>query len=263
MATVISKDGTKIAYDKSGSGFPLILVDGALCSRDFGPMPKLAPLMAEHFTVFAYDRRGRNESGDTQPYALEREIKDIDALIKEASGSAYVYGISSGAALSLAAAAKGLNIPKLALYEPPFETSAAGHHAAKEALPHLKKLVAEDRRADAVKYFMKDLVGVPPFVVFMMTLFPIWKKLKAVAHTLPYDIAILDGFALPEERAKSVKTSTLVAGGTKSQVMLRNAVKKLAEVMPNNQFKMLEGQTHNVSEKAIGPVLIEFFKSSK
>src|ERR1700744_73433 len=98
MATVISKDGTQIAYEKSGSGFPLILVDGALCSRDFGPMPKLASLMAEHFTVFAYDRRGRNESGDTQPYALEREIEDIDALIKEAGGSAYVYGISSGAA---------------------------------------------------------------------------------------------------------------------------------------------------------------------
>ena len=103
MATVISKDGTKIAYDKSGSGFPLILVDGALCSRDFGPMPKLAPLMAEHFTVFAYDRRGRNESGDTQPYALEREIEDIDALIKEAGGSAYVYGISSGAATAISA----------------------------------------------------------------------------------------------------------------------------------------------------------------
>ena len=166
------------------------------------------------------------------------------------------------AALSLAAAAKGLNIPRLALYEPPFEVPGITDGAPKDMLTQLKTMVAEDRRGDAVKYFMK-IVGVPSFGIFMMTLFPIWKKLKAVAHTLPYDIAILDGFALPEERAKSVKTPTLVAGGTKSQVMLRNSVKKLAEVMPNNQFKMLEGQTHNVSEKAIGPVLIEFFKSSK
>src|SRR5579862_4980342 len=114
MATVISKDGTQIAYEKLGNGKPLILVDGALCSRDFGPMPKLARLLAEHFTVFIYDRRGRNQSGDTKPYAPEREIEDLETLINEAGGSAYVYGISSGAGLSIRAAAAGLNIQKLA-----------------------------------------------------------------------------------------------------------------------------------------------------
>ncbi|HJP63565.1 MAG TPA: alpha/beta hydrolase [Mucilaginibacter sp.] len=259
MAQVTSKDGTLIAYEKSGKGFPLILVDGALCSRDFGPMPKLAKLLSENFTVISYDRRGRNESGDTKPYAVEREIEDIEALIGEAGGPAFVYGISSGAALALAAAASGLNITKLALYEPPFDVSDEGHHAPADSLAQLKAMITQDRRADAVKYFMKDIIGIPPIVVFMMTLFPIWKKLKAVAHTLPYDIAILDGFGLPEERAKSVKIPTLISGGDKSQLLLKNAVKKLAEVMSNSELRMLKGQTHNVSEKAIGPVLVNFF----
>src|SRR5579863_4635761 len=259
MATVTSKDGTRIAYTRSGSGYPVILVDGALCSRSFGPMPKLSPLMAEHFTVYMYDRRGRNESGDTKPYAMEREIEDIAALIEEAGGSAYVYGISSGAALALAASANGLNIPKLALYEPPFEVPGATGGAPKDMLTQLKTMVAEDRRGDAVKYFMK-VVGVPSFGIFVMTLLPIWKKLKAVAHTLPYDITILDGFAIPEDRAKAIKVPTLVAAGTKTSESIKRSVKRLSELIPDNQLKMLEGQTHNVSEKAIGPVLIEFFK---
>src|SRR5579862_8710988 len=127
MKTVTSKDGTKIVYDQTGSGEAVILVDGALCSRDFGPMPGLAKLLAPHFTVFNYDRRGRNESGDTQPYAPEREIEDIDALIQAAGGSAFIAGISSGAALALAATASGLNIKKLALYEAPFMVDKSGH----------------------------------------------------------------------------------------------------------------------------------------
>src|SRR6202000_1669316 len=187
MAKVTSKDGTIIAYDQYGSGFPIILVDGALCSRDLGPMPKLAQLLAENFTVINYDRRGRNESGDTKPYTIGREIEDIEALINEAGGSAFVFGISSGAALALAAAASGLNIPKLALYEPPFMVDDEFQPPA-DSLDRLKTMIAEDRRADAVKFFMKDMVGVPAFVVFIMQLMPIFKKLKAVAHTLPYDV---------------------------------------------------------------------------
>lgn len=150
MATVISKDGTRIAYEKLGSGFPIILVDGALCSRVFGPMPKLAPLLAEHFTVFMYDRRGRNESGDTKPYAPEREVEDIDALIKEAGGSAHVFGISSGAGLALRTATSGLNIPKLAMYEPPFQVPDEKNGAPKDMLQQMRQMMAEDRRADTV-----------------------------------------------------------------------------------------------------------------
>ena len=255
----ISKDGTRIAYEKSGNGPLLILVDGALCSRAFGPMPKLAQLLTGNFTVITYDRRGRNESTDTQPYAAEREIEDIEALINENGGSAFVTGFSSGAALSLAAAAHGLNITKLALYEPPFMVDKDQQPPA-DSLQQLQAMIAEDRRGDAVKFFLKDMVGVPAIVVFIMKLTPVWGKLKSVAHTLPYDVAVLGDFSLPAKKAASVSIPTLISGGDKSQPTLQQAVKKLSEVMPNSELKMLKGQTHNVRGKAIAPVLIEFFE---
>lgn len=256
----ISKDGTRIVYDKSGSGPLLILVDGALCSRAFGPMPKLAALLTDNFTVITYDRRGRNESGDTKPYIVEREIEDIEALINDNGGSAFVTGFSSGAALSLAAAAHGLNISKMALYEPPFMVDAA-RQPPTDSLQQLQTMVAENRRGDAVKFFLKDMVGVPGIIVLIMKLTPVWSKLKNVAHTLPYDVAILGDFSMPRERAASVKTSTLISGGSKSPATMQQAMKKLSEAMPYSQLKMLKGQTHNVAGKAIAPVLIEFFKS--
>jgi pimeloyl-ACP methyl ester carboxylesterase len=261
MAKVTSKDGTLIAYDKAGSGFPLILVDGALCSRDFGPMPKLARLLAANFTVIHYDRRGRNDSGDTLPYAVEREIEDIEALINAAGGSAFLFGISSGAGLALAAGASGLNIPKLALYEPPFMVDDQGHHPPADSLVQLQTMIAQDRRADAVKFFMKDMIGLPAIAVFIMKLLPVWKKLKGAAHTLPYDVAVMGDYSLPEKKAAAVQIRTLISGGDKSQVTLQHAVKRLAEVMPDNQLQILKGQTHNVSEKALAPVLMDFFNS--
>jgi pimeloyl-ACP methyl ester carboxylesterase len=259
MKTVTSKDGTLIAYDQSGSGAPLILVDGALCSRAFGPMPELAKLLAPHFTVINYDRRGRNQSGDTQPYSPERELEDIEALIQVAGGSAFVSGVSSGAALSLAAAASGLNIKKLALYEAPFMVDKTGHLPPPDSQAQLKAMIAANRRGDAVKFFMKDMVGVPSFVVFIMSIMPIFKKLKAVAHTLPYDAAVMGDFSLPTKKAAAVKTPTLVGGGLKSPASMQMAVKQLAEAIPSSELKMFTGQTHNISMKALAPALIEFF----
>jgi pimeloyl-ACP methyl ester carboxylesterase len=259
MKKVISKDGTAIAYDQLGSGFPVILVDGALCSRAFGPLPKLAQLLAPNFTVINYDRRGRNESGDTQPYAPEREVEDIAALIQAAGGSAFVAGISSGAALALAAAASGLNIKKLALYEAPFTVDKSGHQAPPDAEAQLKSLLASGRRGAAVKFFMKDMVGVPPFIVFIMSIMPIFSKLKAVAHTLPYDAAVMGDLSLPIQRAASVKIPTWVGGGEKSPASMQNAVKQLAAAVPNSQLKMFKGQTHNIDVKVLAQALIEFF----
>lgn len=256
----ISKDGARIVYDKSGSGPLLILVDGALCSRAFGPMPKLAGLLTSNFTVITYDRRGRNESSDTRPYAAEREVEDLEALINANGGSAFVTGFSSGAALALAAAARGLSITKLALYEPPFMVDE-GQRPPADSLQQLQKMIAENRRGDAVKFFMKDMVGVPPMVVFIMKLTPVWSKLKKVAHTLPYDVAVLGDFSLPREKAASVKIPTLISGGGKSQATLQQAVKRLSEIMPDSELKILEGQTHNVAAKAIAPVLIGFFEA--
>jgi len=259
MSKVLSKDGTAIAFDKLGHGEPIILVDGALCSRSFGPLPKLAQLLAPHFTVFNYDRRGRNESGDRAPYAVEREVEDIEALIAEAGGSALVFGTSSGAALALVAAANGANIKKLALYEPPFVAGRSGRRPPPDSEAQLRRLVAEGKRADAVKFFMVDMVGMPAIFTYIMRILPIWPKLKAVAHTLPYDAAVLGDFSLPRERAASVAVPTIVIGGEKSPVELRSAVSAVAETVPGAQRRMLKGQTHNVSVKVLAPVLVEFF----
>src|SRR6266404_2018597 len=259
MSTVLSKDGTAIVFDKLGSGEPVILVDGALCSRSFGPLPKLAPLLAPHFTVFHYDRRGRNESGDTPPYAVERELEDIEALIAQAGGSASVFGISSGAALSLAAAARGAKIKKLALYEPPFVAVSSARTVPPDSEARLSQLIAAGRRGDAVKFFLVDMVGMPAIFAYIMRVLPVWPKLKAVAHTLPYDAAVLGDFSLPKERAASVAVPTLAIGGEKSPVELRSAVSAVAGTVPRAKLRMLKGQTHNVSVKVLAPVLVEFF----
>ena len=190
MNKVFSKDGTAIAFDRSGQERPIILVDGAPCSRAFGPMPQLAPLLAPRFTVYHYDRRGRNDSGDTAPYAVEREIEDLEALIDEAGGSAFVYGTSSGAALALAAAARGLKIEKLALYEPPFMVDESGRRPPADHQTQLRQLIASGRRGDALRFFMTRVVGMPALFVWPMRLMPMWSKLEAVAHTLPYDAAV-------------------------------------------------------------------------
>jgi pimeloyl-ACP methyl ester carboxylesterase len=260
MSKVLSKDGTAIAFDKLGHGQPVILVDGALCSRAIGPLPNLAKLLASRFTVFNYDRRGRNESGDKAPYAVQREVEDIEALIAEAGGSASVFGTSSGAALALAAAANRANIKKLALYEPPF---VAGRRVGRSAPPdseaQLRRLVDQGRRADAVKFFMVDMVGMPAIFTYIMRILPVWPKLKAVAHTLPYDAAVLGDFSLPRERAASVAVPTLVMGGEKSPVELRGAVDAVAQAIPGAKLQMLKGQTHNVDVKVLAPVLVDFF----
>src|SRR5258708_6948753 len=190
MKTVTSKDGTTIAYDQVGNGPAVILVDGALCYRASGPSGPLAALLAPRFTVLTYDRRGRGDSTDTPPYAVEREIEDLEALLNAAGGSAFVYGISSGAALALEAANQGLAIKKLALYEAPFIVDDSLPPRPDNYLAHMDELIAANRRGDAVKLFMKT-VGVPGIFITMMRFMPAWSKLTAVAHTLPYDFRIM------------------------------------------------------------------------
>jgi pimeloyl-ACP methyl ester carboxylesterase len=262
MNKVRSKDGTPIGFDRSGKGPAVILVDGALCYRASGPMAPLAALLAEKFTVFTYDRRGRGDSGNTAPYTVEREIEDVDALIKEAGGWAYVYGISSGAALALEAANHGLAIKKLALYEAPFIVDDSRPPIPTDFVAQLNALVSADRRGDAVKLFM-NLVGVPGIFIAIMRFMPAWKKLTGVAHTLPYDITIVQenqrGKPLPEKRWVSVTMPTLVADGGKSPAWMRNGMRALAGVLPNAKLSTLEGQTHMVKPKALAPVLMEFF----
>jgi pimeloyl-ACP methyl ester carboxylesterase len=263
MNTVQSKDGTQIAFDRSGEGPAVILVDGALCTRTQGPMPTLVPLLARRFTVYTYDRRGRGDSGDTAPYAVEREIEDLDAVIAEAGGSAHVYGISSGAALALEAAEHGLNIEKLALYEAPFVVDGTRTPAPKDFVDQMDTLLAQGRRAAAVKLFMRRGADVPSFIVAMMGLMPAWPKLKAVAHTLPYDLTVvgdrMSGNPLPADRWARVTAPTLVVAGGKSPEWMRNAMHALAVAVPGAGHITLEGQTHIVKAAALAPVLTDFF----
>jgi pimeloyl-ACP methyl ester carboxylesterase len=262
MSHVTSKDGTPIAYDRSGSGPAVILVDGALCSRAFGPSPKLAPLLARHFTVYAYDRRGRGESGDTHPYSPAREVEDIAAIIEAAGGSASLVGLSSGGALALEAAASGLAVNKLVAYEPPYvDDSGQRGSAAHEG--HLKRLLAEGKRGGAVQYFMKGMVGVPAAIVVIMRLMPwIWRKLEAVAHTLPYDAAVMAAFKVPRARFASITVPALVMNGAKTDPGLREAAQTIAMVIPGARYRELAGQTHNVKPNVLAPAVVEFFTAA-
>jgi len=260
---VRSKDGTTIAFSRTGTGPPLIIVDGALCHRNFGPAGPLAKELAPHFTVVTYDRRGRGESGDTQPYAVEREVEDLDALIRAAAGSAFMLGISSGAALALEAANRGLKIEKLATYEAPFIVDNTRTPISPDFLPQLKQLIAADRRADAVKQFMK-LVQVPAIGIFIMQLMPAWQKLKSAAPTLVHDVTIVEryqrGQPLPPDRWSRITQPTLVMDGGKSPEWMRNAQRAIAHAVPGATTRTLAGQTHMVSATALAPVVVEFFR---
>lgn len=253
-----SRDGTSIAFERTGDGPPLILVDGALCSRAFGPLRKLAEALAPRFTVFTYDRRGRNESGDTKPYAVARELEDLEALIQETGGSAHVAGLSSGAALALEGAAAGLPVRKLALFEPPYVARGQGGTGS-DHVGRLEELVRAGRRGHAVRYFMADMVGVPRVFTWAMRLMPMWSRLEAVAHTLPYDAAVMGDWTPPPRRAARVAVPTLVLGGEKSPESLRMAVERTAAAIPGAERRMLSGQSHNVAPSVLAPVLTEFF----
>jgi pimeloyl-ACP methyl ester carboxylesterase len=261
MSNVTSKDGTTIAFERSGSGPALILVDGALCSRTFGPSPKLAPLLSRHFTVYAYDRRGRGESGDTQPYSPQREVEDLAALIAEAGGSAFLLGLSSGGALALEAAAAGLPVAKVLAYEPPYVNEGSQVDGSRHEA-ELRRLLASGKRGNAVTYFMRDMVGAPAPMVVIMRLMPwIWRKLEAVAHTLPYDAAIMSAFKVPRTRFALLRTSAIVMSGSKTDARLRRAALATADAIPGGRHEELAGQTHAVKADVLAPAAAAFFSA--
>ena len=261
MKKVTSNDGTEIVYDKRGEGPAVILVDGALCHRSFGPMPQLSELLSPNFTVYNYDRRGRGESGDTQPYALEREIEDLEALIDEAGGEAFVFGTSSGAALALEAAIQlGSKIKKLAMYEPPYNASEEARMAWTKYRQDLATLLEAGRRGDAAALFMQS-VGTPAEQVEGMRHAPIWPMFEAVAPTLAYDAAALGKErSVPSKRAAQVTSPTLVMNGTVIPFMAGTA-KEIAQAVPQAEHRTLEGQPHDVNLEVLAPVLNEFFNS--
>ena len=260
MKQVRSADGTTIAYDQMGNGPAVILVDGALGYRAFGFMAQLASELSPHFRVISYDWRGRGESTDTQPFALEREIEDIEALIHEAGGEAYLYGISSGAALALEATSKlGHKVKKLALYEAPYDSDDARKVAFKTYRRQLEEVLAAGRPGDALGLFML-FVGMPPEHLEGARRQPMWPMWEAVAHTLPYDAAAMgDDGSVPTEKAARVTVPTLVMDGSASFPFMHTTAVALAKALPNGEHRTLEGQTHEVDAHVLAPVLVEFF----
>jgi pimeloyl-ACP methyl ester carboxylesterase len=254
LQTAVSKDGTIIGYSRLGKGPALVLVDGAMCYRAFGPIGTLAGALSPHFTVYTYDRRGRGASGDTLPYTVSREIEDIEAVIACAGGSACVYGISSGAALALKAAAGSNLIERLAIYEPPFVAGMAEYGV------RLQELLAAGHRGDAVELFLRT-VGTPPQAITGMRAAPVWQLMEGIAPTLAYDSEILADGSVPVEHAGKVKVPALVMAGGASPETLRVATRAAASAIPHARLRILDDQTHDVSPGALAPVLTDFFLS--
>jgi len=257
MRTTLSADGTKIAFDQTGQGPPVILVVGAFNDRSTGA--PLAKALESGLTVLNYDRRGRGASGDSQPYAVEREVEDLDALIREAGGAAGVFGYSSGANLALEAAAHGLNITKLALYDAPFIVGDDAPRPPKDIAFQLAKLVSSNRRGDAVELYQTKLVGIPEQVVAQLRHAPFRPALEAIARTLVYDATVVGDLRLPTDRLRLIKAPTLAIHGSQSPALMGPAAKALAEAIPDGQSRALDGHSHDIVPSALAPVLLEFF----
>lgn len=259
MRFVTSADGTTIALDRLGDGPPVIMVAGAFNTRS--TTAPLAAALQDWFTILNYDRRGRGDSGDTPPYSVQREIEDLGAVIAEAGGSAAVFGYSSGATLALRAAASGLAISKLALYEPPFLVDESRPPLAADLPARLADLVAAGRRGDAVELYQREAIGMPEQVVTGMRQAPFRPALEAIAHTLAYDARIVGDMTLPAELIASISTPALVIGGENSPPLMRNAARAVADALPDGRLRTLAGQGHDISPEATAPPLKAFLAS--
>jgi pimeloyl-ACP methyl ester carboxylesterase len=256
MEKVTSRDGTEIAFDRIGQGPPVILVSGG--SVDRSSNAPLAKELSADLTVLNYDRRGRGPSGDTAPYAIEREIEDIEAVIEAAGGEAGLYGSSSGAVLAMLAAEASLPIAKLAMWEPPFIPEGVPT-PPEDQVEQYETMVAEGRRGDAVEYFMTRVVGMPPEFVAGARSQPWWAGTEALAHTLAYDARIMDDYRIPADRAANVKVPTLVVAGGADMPWMRDTATGLAEAIPDGRAQFLDGQGHDVDPTVLAGVLRDFF----
>jgi pimeloyl-ACP methyl ester carboxylesterase len=257
LGQVASQDGTRIAYERRGEGAPVILVMGAFNDRHTGDA--LADYLAADFTVYTYDRRGRGESGDTAPYAVEREIEDLGAVIEVAGGEAAVFGYSSGAVLALRAAASGLPITRLAVYDAPFDVDEGRPQPAVPHAARLAELVAAGRRGDAVEYFQGEMVGLPKEAVAQLRHAPFRPGLEQMAHTLVYEATILGDGSLPQELG-AVRAPTLTMdGGDFGSGGMRRAAEAVAASVRDGRHLSLEEQHHQIVPEVIGPALGRFF----
>jgi pimeloyl-ACP methyl ester carboxylesterase len=255
MRRVTSRDGTSIAYERMGRGAAVIMVGGGL--DDGAENAPMARELAERFTVYNYARRGRGDSGDTRPYAVEREIEDIEALVDTAGGSAHLYGVSSGGALALEAAAAGLSLERIAVYEVPYLVDDAVWRRWREYVEELGAALAEERRGDAVELFMR-LAGSAEEGIQGARRSPLWPGLEALAHTLAYDAACLGDGRPPADRFATIEQPVLVLTGGGDD-FFEHAADAIAAALPRAERHTLEGQSHVADPKAVAPVLERFF----
>jgi hypothetical protein len=243
-----------IAFDQLGTGTPVILVVGAFNTRATGA--PLAAALAAHHTVFNYDRRGRGDSGDSAPYAVEREVEDLDTLVQRAGGSAAVFGFSSGAALALAAAAHGLAITRLALFDLPLTVAppapAIDHASA------LDELVRAGRRGDAVEYFQRRMVGLPESVITQLRDAPFRPALEAMAHTLVYEATILGTGQLSLDRVRAVPAPILAIAAGRAHAFMRETAEAVAHAARDGRALILEDATHDLIPDVLAPPLLQF-----
>jgi pimeloyl-ACP methyl ester carboxylesterase len=255
MKTVTSSDGTRIVFDQFGAGAPIILAAGAF--NDRSTTEPLARALAPQLSVVNYDRRGRGDSEDAPRYAAEREIEDLEALIAEVGGSAAVFGYSSGAALALKAAAHGLAISKIALYEPPF-VDYRHPRPPSDLHDQLAALLSADRRGEAVELFQTQVIGMPADVVAQMRNAPFRPAMEAIAHTLAYDATLMGDFTLPTMLIASIRTPTLVMDGEQSPPWLREAARAVADALPRGRRLSLAGQGHTIDPEATASIVADF-----
>lgn len=256
MDKTLSRDGTLIAYRRRGEGPPVILVGGSLGTA--ATEAPLARLLASRFHVVTYDRRGRGSSGDSAPYAVERETEDLAAVAAAVGGRPSVFGVGAGGALALEAQAAGLPTDLLAVYEPPYTPGPAGLLFKAGCTARLHALLSAGDRDGAVELFL-SATGVPAGLIARMRSAPLWRGLESMAHTLAYDDAVLGDGAVPAERLASVTARTVVVSGGFSSARARETTQAVAAAIPRARHRTLTGQTRELAPHAIAPVLAEFF----
>ncbi|MGV9993061.1 alpha/beta fold hydrolase [Streptomyces sp. NPDC003374] len=254
----VSRDGTFLAYHRTGQGPVVVLVSGAMSTG--ATLAPLAAALSDRCEAVVYDRRGRGGSGDTAPYAVEREVEDLAAVIDAVGGEAALYGVSSGGALALRAAASGLPVRQVAVYEPPFAVYEGGERERAEYTANLTRALDEGRRGDAVELFLR-LTGLAPGVIASARQSPMWRGMESIAPTLAYDNAVMGDGLLPRDLLASIDVPVLALAGEASPGWLAEAARQVARTVPRGTFRLLEGQTHAVEPEVLAPVLAEFFTS--
>ena len=252
----ISADGTSIAYEIRGEGPVVILVSGAMSTG--GTVAPLAVALADRFRVVVYDRRGRGQSRDTPPYAVEREVEDLAALIGAVGGEAALYGVSSGGALVLEAAASGLPVRRVAVYEVPFAVYEGGAKERAQYTEQLDEALGQGRRGDAVELFLR-LTGLAEEMIQGARNSPMWSAMEAIAPSLAYDNAVMGDGLVPRDRLAGIDVPVLSLAGNASPAWMREAARAVAETAPQGTYRILEGQTHMVDPNVLAPALAEFF----